>query len=193
MLCDINRQTSAAWSAAAWKWPVIEVHAANTRSRPISRPVFARLVFKRLTVRIRTSMTSLRDAKKVHFELYIVVDRRCRRTQKKATLTDEGRNLTRNIRSVRCQMGAEAIKELLMKINVANSIEDLRGKMKESLSRKKVEVFQTPESSNSMPKSGNNPEWMILDVIRLSSEPVRLCRSTAADFTSVKRCVSARD
>ncbi|HEY0657457.1 MAG TPA: DNA-directed RNA polymerase subunit beta', partial [Pyrinomonadaceae bacterium] len=64
------------------------------------------------------------------------------------------------------KMGAEAIKELLMKIDVEELVTDLRQKMKEENSQqKKLKYSKRLKVSNSFLRSRNNPEWMILDVI----------------------------
>src|SRR5688572_22889191 len=64
------------------------------------------------------------------------------------------------------KMGAEAIKELLMKIDVPELVEELRTKMKDETSQqKKLKYSKRLKVSNSFSRSGNNPEWMILDVI----------------------------
>src|SRR3982750_2809311 len=63
-------------------------------------------------------------------------------------------------------MGAEGIKELLMKVDVAELVTELRAKMKEETSQqKKLKYSKRLKVANSFLKSGNNPEWMILDVI----------------------------
>ena len=64
------------------------------------------------------------------------------------------------------KMGAEAIKDLLAQINVAELVEDLRGRMKEETSQqKKLKYSKRLKVANSFLRSGNNPQWMILDVI----------------------------
>ncbi len=113
---------------------------------------------------------TLRDLEKIlYFEIYIVVDPGdVAELKEKQLLTDEEfRNLTQEYPGqFVAKMGAEAIKELLMKINIAELVEDLRGKMKEETSQqKKLKFSKRLKVSNSFLKSGNKPEWMILDVI----------------------------
>ncbi len=113
---------------------------------------------------------TLRDLEKIlYFELYIVVDPGdVAELKEKDLLTDERfRELTQEYPGqFVAKMGAEAIKELLMKINIAELVEDLRGKMKEETSQqKKLKYSKRLKVSNSFLKSRNNPEWMILDVI----------------------------
>src|SRR5499433_4325037 len=65
-----------------------------------------------------------------------------------------------------CKMGAEAIKTLLQKIDVDDLAEELRYKMKnETSQQKKLKFSKRLKVVDSFRKSGNKPEWMILDVI----------------------------
>src|SRR6195256_173213 len=63
-------------------------------------------------------------------------------------------------------MGAEGIKELLKKIDVESLGEEIREKMKTEMSQqKKLKHAKRLRVVESFRKSGNKPEWMILDVI----------------------------
>src|SRR5512147_451387 len=63
-------------------------------------------------------------------------------------------------------MGAEGIKELLKKVDVEFLSEDIREKMKTEVSvQKKLKYAKRLRVVESFRKSGNKPEWMILDVI----------------------------
>ena len=63
-------------------------------------------------------------------------------------------------------MGAEGIKELLKKIDVEGLSEEIREKMKTEASvQKKLKFAKRLRVVESFRKSGNKPEWMILDVI----------------------------
>ena len=63
-------------------------------------------------------------------------------------------------------MGAEGIKELLKKIEVESLSEEIREKMKvETSQQKKLKFAKRLRVVESFRKSGNKPEWMILDVI----------------------------
>ncbi|MCI0661572.1 MAG: DNA-directed RNA polymerase subunit beta', partial [Acidobacteria bacterium] len=64
------------------------------------------------------------------------------------------------------KMGAEAIKVLLQKVEIEELAEDLRYKMKtETSQQKKLKFSKRLKVVDSFRKSGNKPEWMILDVI----------------------------
>ena len=63
-------------------------------------------------------------------------------------------------------MGAEGVKELLKKIDLVPLAADLRIHMKEETSlQKKLKFARRLKVVESFRKSGNKPEWMILDVI----------------------------
>jgi DNA-directed RNA polymerase subunit beta' len=63
-------------------------------------------------------------------------------------------------------MGAEGIKELLKKIDVESLSQDIREKMKTEVSQqKKLKYAKRLRVVESFRKSGNKPEWMILDVL----------------------------
>ena len=63
-------------------------------------------------------------------------------------------------------MGAEAIKELLKRVNVERLAVELREKMRRRPSaQKKLKYAKRLKVVDSFRKSSNHPEWMILDVI----------------------------
>src|SRR4051812_2729853 len=63
-------------------------------------------------------------------------------------------------------MGAEGIKELLKKVDVEGLSEEIRERMKTETSvQKKLKFGKRMRVVESFRKSGNKPEWMILDVI----------------------------
>src|SRR6478672_2972518 len=113
---------------------------------------------------------TLRDLEKIlYFETYIVIDEGdIADLKEKDLLTDERyRELTRDYpNQFVAKMGAEAIKDLLAQIDIAELVEELRGKMREETSQqKKLKYSKRLKVSNSFLRSGNNPQWMILDVI----------------------------
>src|SRR6202522_183489 len=66
----------------------------------------------------------------------------------------------------RAGMGAEAIKELLRRVEVEKLSEELREKMKTDPSlQKRIKFAKRLKVLEAFRKSGNKPEWMILDVI----------------------------
>ncbi|KUK35790.1 MAG: DNA-directed RNA polymerase, partial [Thermacetogenium phaeum] len=65
----------------------------------------------------------------------------------------------------RAGMGAEAIKELLEEIDLDELSEELRAELRESTGQRKVRAIRRLEVVEAFRKSGDRPEWMILEVI----------------------------
>ncbi|HEX8774671.1 MAG TPA: DNA-directed RNA polymerase subunit beta' [Pyrinomonadaceae bacterium] len=111
----------------------------------------------------------LRELEKVlYFESYIVIDPGDAPVKERELLTDERyRELVRDFPGMFvAKMGAEAIKELLAMVNVEELSTELRTRMKEETSQqKKLKYSKRLKVATSFLKSGNRPEWMILDVI----------------------------
>ncbi|MBX3276804.1 MAG: DNA-directed RNA polymerase subunit beta' [Acidobacteria bacterium] len=120
----------------------------------------------------------LRDLEKVlYFENYIVVASKQEIEQlglalkERELLTDERYRQLRQefpgkFTEEVARMGAEAIKTLLQKVEIETLAEELRLKMKtESSQQKKLKYSKRLKVVDSFRKSGNKPEWMILDVI----------------------------
>lgn len=63
------------------------------------------------------------------------------------------------------KMGAEAIKELLEDIDLQEEYEDLKELFDDAFGQKKVRILRRLEVVESFINSGNDPSWMILDVI----------------------------
>ncbi|MGH9873436.1 MAG: DNA-directed RNA polymerase subunit beta' [Pyrinomonadaceae bacterium] len=112
----------------------------------------------------------LRELEKVlYFESYIVIDPGdVPGIKERELLTDERyRELVRDYPAAFvAKMGAEAIKELLGMVKVEELSVELRKRMREETSQqKKLKYSKRLKVATSFLKSGNRPEWMILDVI----------------------------
>ncbi|HKZ03333.1 MAG TPA: DNA-directed RNA polymerase subunit beta', partial [Pyrinomonadaceae bacterium] len=112
----------------------------------------------------------LRELEKVlYFESYIVIDPGdVSGIKERELLSDERyRELVRDYPGqFVAKMGAEAIKELLAMVNIQELAVDLRKRMREETSQqKKLKYSKRLKVATSFLKSGNQPNWMILDVI----------------------------
>src|SRR6056297_2239378 len=67
--------------------------------------------------------------------------------------------------SFQAGMGAEAIKKVLSKIQLDKEIKELRSDLKNSSGQKKIRITRRLEVLEAFKKSGNKPEWMILDAV----------------------------
>lgn len=113
---------------------------------------------------------SLRELERIlYFEAYVVLDAGDVPGIKiKELLTEEKfRQLQQEYPGkFRAGMGAEAIKELLKEVRIDELCQEMRDKMKTEVSQqKKLKFAKRLKVAEAFRKSGNKPEWMILDVI----------------------------
>src|ERR671914_2799606 len=112
----------------------------------------------------------LRELEKVlYFESYIVIDTGdVPELKEKELVSDERyRQLVHEYPGrFAAKMGAEAIKELLQKVDVEELALEMRQKMKDETSQqKKLKYSKRLKVVDAFRRSGNHPDWMILDVI----------------------------
>ena len=67
--------------------------------------------------------------------------------------------------SFNAMMGAEAVKVLLSRVDLDALSQELKAKFKDSTGQKRIKLVRRLDIVESFRKSGNNPTWMILDVI----------------------------
>ncbi|MCU1285160.1 MAG: DNA-directed polymerase beta subunit [Acidobacteriales bacterium] len=114
---------------------------------------------------------SLRDLESVlYFESYVVLDPGDAPVKDHEIIKDEAkfRELDQQFRPTgfKAMMGAEAIKELLKRVEVDSLSIELRDKMKHETSlQKRLKYTKRLKVTEAFRKSGNKPQWMILDVI----------------------------
>ncbi|MGA7683574.1 MAG: DNA-directed RNA polymerase subunit beta', partial [Terriglobales bacterium] len=114
---------------------------------------------------------SLRDLEAIlYFEAYVVVDPGDAVVKDREVIKDEAkfRELDQQFRPTgfKAMMGAEAIKELLKRIEVDSLSVELREKMKTETSlQKRLKYAKRLKVVEAFRKSGNKPQWMILDVL----------------------------
>ncbi|MEN6602531.1 MAG: DNA-directed RNA polymerase subunit beta', partial [Bryobacteraceae bacterium] len=113
---------------------------------------------------------TLRELERVlYFEAYVVVDEgEVPDLKRSEVITDEKKRQLDQEHPGKfvAMMGAEGIKELLKQIDVEKLSEEIREKMKtETSQQKKLKFAKRLRVVESFRKSGNKPEWMILDVI----------------------------
>ena len=65
----------------------------------------------------------------------------------------------------RAGMGAEAVKELLLAIDVEKEYEELAAQMEDASGQKRARIIKRIEVIEAFRESGNNPAWMIMDRI----------------------------
>ena len=136
----------------------------------LATPVAHIWFLKGIPSRIGTllDMTMRQLEKVLYFESYIVVDPGETKMKSKELLTDEDyrKNVQEFGDQFKAGVGAEAVKELLRNLDLDAIAKELRAKIQASSSigikRKLTKRLRVVEAFR---KSGNKPEWMIMDVI----------------------------
>ena len=111
---------------------------------------------------------SPRNLEKVlYFANYIVLDPGDTPLAKKQLLTEAEYVDARDKYGdgFRVGMGAQAFKELLEEIDLQALTNELRAEMKDASTQRKMRVVRRLEVCEAFLKSGNRPEWMIMDVV----------------------------
>ena len=105
--------------------------------------------------------------KVLYFASYIVIDPAGSGLQKKQLLMEsEYRQAREKYGSAfKVGMGAEAIEELLAELDLEEMAKELREELKTAPGQKKVRAIRRLEVVEAFRKSGNRPEWMILNVV----------------------------
>ncbi len=113
--------------------------------------------------------------KVLYFAQYIVIDPGTTPLEKYQLLTDSDyrKYYAKYEDAFRVGMGAEAIKELLAEIDIEALSVQLKAELATASSQKKVRIIKRLEVVEAFRKSGNKPEWMILDVIPVIPPDIR--------------------
>ena len=114
--------------------------------------------------------------KVLYFASYIVIDPGATPLAKMQLLNE--REYQENVEkygkdAFRVGMGAEAVKELLHEININALSQSLHAELDIATGQKKVRIIKRLEVVEAFRKSGNKPEWMILDVVPVIPPDVR--------------------
>ncbi len=105
--------------------------------------------------------------KVIYFGQYIVLDPGKTPLEKKQMLTEaEYQALYKTYEDeFRVGMGSEAIKELLAEIDIEKLSEELKAELAKANGQKKLRIIKRLEVVEAFRRSGNKPEWMVLDVL----------------------------
>ncbi|PAB56131.1 DNA-directed RNA polymerase subunit beta' [Anaeromicrobium sediminis] len=132
---------------------------------PVSHIWYFKGIPSRMGLLLDMSPRSLE--KVLYFASYIVTDTGETSLSYKQLLTEgeyrEYRDKFGN--EFKASMGAEAVKEILDQIDLEKMAQELRVMLKESSGQKRIRAIRRLEVVEAFRKSGNNPAWMILDVI----------------------------
>ena len=113
--------------------------------------------------------------KVLYFAAYIVTDPGDAPLSRNQVLTEkEYRDMREKYEDdFRAGMGAEAVKELLEQINLDELSEQLREELKTASAQKKLRLVKRLEVVEAFRESGNNPAWMVMDVLPVIPPDIR--------------------
>ncbi len=153
----------------------VEVTRAKVRRErmghiELAAPVSHIWYFKGIPCRMKMLLDmSPRALEKIlYFANFVVIDPGNTPLTHKSLLTDkEYREAQQKYgaRAFKAGMGAEAIKELLKQINLLELNQQLRDEIRDSSGQKRANAIKRLEVVEAFLKSGNKPEWIILDVV----------------------------
>jgi DNA-directed RNA polymerase subunit beta' len=132
---------------------------------PVSHIWYFKGIPSRMGLLLDMSPRSLE--KVLYYAAYIVTDPGDTPLMQKQLLTEaEYRDAREKYGSgFKAGMGAEAIKKLLEAIDLDKLSKELRQELRQVSGQRKVRAIRRLEVVESFRKSGNRPEWMVLDVI----------------------------
>ena len=137
----------------------------------------------------------------LYFARYVVIDPGNTPLEKKQLLTDaEYKSAKEKYEDdFKAGMGAEAIRELLREIDLDALAKELREKLADATGLKKTKIIKRLEVVEGFRKSGNRPEWMIMDALPVLPAEIRPMvhldggRFAASDINELYRRVINRN
>ena len=153
----------------------VEVTRAKVRRErmghiELAAPVSHIWYFKGIPCRMKMLLDmSPRALEKIlYFANFVVIDPGNTPLTHKSLLTDkEYREAQQKygVRAFKAGMGAEAIKDLLKQLNLLELNQQLRDEIRDASGQKRANAIKRLEVVEAFLKSGNKPEWIILDVV----------------------------
>ena len=169
----------------------------------LAAPVSHIWYFKALPSRMGAmlDMTTRLLERVLYFARYIVIDPGTTPLEKKQLLTEAEYKSAKEKYGdeFKAGMGAEAIKELLAEIDLDALSKELKEKLADATGPKKIKIIRRLEVVEAFRKSGNRPEWMILDTIPVLPAEIRPMvqldggRFAASDINELYRRVINRN
>lgn len=134
---------------------------------PVTHIWYFRGVPSRISLLLDMSPKELEQV--IYFVAFVILDPMdVPELQKKQVITDkEYRELVDKYgyKAFKAGMGAEAVKELLMEIDIEKESEQLKQLIANSVGQKRLRAIKRLEIVEAFRLSGNKPEWMVLDVL----------------------------
>ncbi|MCI8347019.1 MAG: DNA-directed RNA polymerase subunit beta' [Bacilli bacterium] len=132
---------------------------------PVSHIWFFKGVPSRMGLVLDMSPRDLEEV--LYFVSYVVIDKGNAPLENKQTLSEKEYRAyyEKYGTGFRVGMGAEAIKELLKKVDLKKEIDEITEELESALGQKRTRLLKRLDVLDVFYQSGNRPEWMILDAI----------------------------
>ena len=132
---------------------------------PVSHIWYFRAIPSRIGVLLDISPRQLERV--LYFASYVLLEPGSTQLQKGTVLSDsEYRELKEKYENdFRVGMGAEAIKELLCELDLDALSEEIKEELVSANGQRKLKLIKRLDVVEAFRKSGNRPEWMVLDVV----------------------------
>jgi DNA-directed RNA polymerase subunit beta' len=103
----------------------------------------------------------------IYFASYVVIDPGDTSLEKKQLLTEREYRDKRDEygQSFNAKMGAEAVKELLSQVDLAQEVAELKEDLKTAQGQKRTRAIRRLDILDAFLESGNDPAWMVMDAI----------------------------
>ncbi|WP_251952932.1 DNA-directed RNA polymerase subunit beta' [Levilactobacillus brevis] len=104
----------------------------------------------------------------IYFASYVVLDPGNTPLEKKQLLSERDyrdKLLEYGSDAFKAEMGAEAIKKLLMSVDLDKEVTELKEELKEATGQKRTRAVRRLDILEAFVMSGNRPEWMVMDAI----------------------------
>ncbi|BAB03846.1 DNA-directed RNA polymerase subunit beta' [Halalkalibacterium halodurans] len=132
---------------------------------PVSHIWYFKGIPSRMGLVLDMSPRSLEEV--IYFASYVVTDPGDTPLEKKQLLSEKEFRayLDKYGRSFTAQMGAEAIRKLLMDIDLDKEVDGLKEELQTAQGQRRTRAIKRLEVLEAFRNSGNEPSWMILDVL----------------------------
>ncbi|MBE6639350.1 MAG: DNA-directed RNA polymerase subunit beta' [Ruminococcaceae bacterium] len=166
---------------------------------PVSHIWYFKAIPSRMGLLLDVSPKQLEQV--LYFGSYIVLDPGSTPLEKKQTLTDNEYKKYYELyeNDFRVGMGAEAVRELLAEIDIPALFEQLKSELGKASGQKKSKIIKRLEIVEAFRRSGNKPEWMVLEVLPVIPPEIRPMvqldggRYAASDLNDLYRRVINRN
>ncbi len=132
---------------------------------PVSHIWFFKGVPSRMGLVLDMSPRDLEEV--LYFVSYVVIDKGNAPLENKQTLSEKEYRAyyEKYGTGFKVGMGAEAIKELLKKVDLEKEIAEITKELEDAQGQKRTRLLKRIDVLNAFYQSGNKPEWMIMDCI----------------------------